>query len=243
MTWRVRRRWIGALAAAGIAFAVSAADAAPASAEVSGPCQGTIKGVDVAPLSSSDIGDAIEVGKTETVTVGATAGGEIDRYKIQLAFAGVNWTVAKGEADGSSWSKTVNVGDYARYGVGLYKVSGVSSGVSCTGAALVKVDGSPFGSVAGIVGAALSVVGVGAVASSAFKGFKCGTGLGALSPASVADPARSVESLIADIKSPRSYVDTVQSICTYNPTRYPPFVERICGTEFRPLIKRICFWG
>jgi hypothetical protein len=240
-----RSRSVRAVLGIGLAGGVAlGALAGPAGAEVSGPCQGTIKGVDVASVSSADIDDAIPVGQTESVAVGATAAGELERYKIQLGFAGINWTVAKGTADGTSWSKTVEVDDYARYGVGLYKVTGVSSGgVSCSGAALVKVDGSPFGSIAGIVGAALTVIGVGAVATNTLKGLKGGPRPSQAVTSAASDPSAPVERVIVDAKSPRDYVHAVQAICTYNPSRYPPLVEKVCGNEFLDRRRIICRWG
>lgn len=237
------KRWAVVTGTVSLALALPLALAVPASAEVSGPCTGTIRGVDVATRSSTKKSDAIVVDKTETLVVGATtASGRLDRYKIQLGFAGRDWTVAKGSADGSSWTKTVNVKDYARYGVGYYKVSGVSSGgVNCKGAVLVQIKGSPFGSIAGIAGAALSIIGIGATAMNGIRGFKCGNGPGVVR-STLTDPAQPVQRYIADIKNPRDYVNTVQAICTYNPSRYPPLVAEVCGT-FRPAIERICLWG
>ncbi|HUP84376.1 MAG TPA: hypothetical protein VM143_01795 [Acidimicrobiales bacterium] len=219
------------------------ATAFPAAAEVSGPCRGTIKGVDVASRSSTRPSDAIEVSRTENIAVAATSTSDIDRYKIQLTFAGVRWTVAKGAAEANSWNKNVNVKPYARYGVGLYKVSGISSGAaSCTGAALVRVKGSPFGSVAGVAGAALSVIGIGAVARTAIQGFRCGPKPVPLSQSVIVDPGVPVHRVIADVKGPRSYVELVESICTYNPARFAPVRAEICGGS-REVISQICRWG
>ena len=134
--------------------------AGTAGATVTGSCSGTINGVDVGPLSSSDPNDAVDVQSDQDITVAATAPGGIDRYKIKLEFAGIKWTVSKGTADNDSWSKVVNVSDYARYGVGLYRVHGVSTGSSsCTGSALVNVDGNPLTTIAGIAGSVMLVAG------------------------------------------------------------------------------------
>jgi hypothetical protein len=236
------RKWSALFGSIGLALALPLALAAPAGAEVTGPCRGTIKGVDVATRSSAKPSDAILVGKKETIDVGATAATPIARYKIQLAFAGINWTVAKGKGNGNSWSKTVNVSTYARYGVGLYRVSGVSSGgANCTGAALVKVEGSPFGSVAGIAGAALSVIGIGAVAANGIRGFICGPKPVPLGPV-LSDPSTPLVRAIVDIKTPRDYVDRVVAICTGYPSRYSSLVSEVCGPS-REVVAQICRWG
>ena len=224
-----------------LAVPLAALFAAPASAEVSGPCTGMIKNVNVATVSSSNKSQAIKVKKNETITVGASAAGRLDRYKVQLAFLGRNWTVAKGSADGNSWSKTVNVATYARYGVGYYKVSGVSSGgANCTGAALVQVEGSALSSVAGVTALGLSVIGIGAALRGGVQGFICGPRSTQLTQWIKSAHTPSVDAYIADIKNPRQYVDCVQAICTYNPAQYRPAVQAICG-NFRPRIEQICY--
>lgn len=142
-----------------------------AGASVTGACSGTIDGTDVGPLSSSDPGDAVDVESDQDITVAANAPGGIDTYKVQLEFAGIKWTVGKGESDdGESWSKVVNISDYARYGVGLYRVHGVSTGgATCTGSALVKVAGNPLTTVAGIGALLVTVAGTGGVVMSTLR--------------------------------------------------------------------------
>jgi hypothetical protein len=150
--------------------------AVPAGAEVTGPCQGTIKGTNVAPLSSTNKADAIKVKRDDFIVVAANSSAPISSYKVQMEFAGISWTVGKGKANGNSWTKQVNVKNYSRYGVGLYKVRGVSSGAAtCTGAALVQVEGSPFGSIAGMVGLGLSVIGAGGLVGSITSSISAGT--------------------------------------------------------------------
>jgi hypothetical protein len=151
------------------AFAL-VAGAAAAGAEATGGCTGTINGVDVTNRSSSSPGDAVDVDADQDITVAATSPGNIEHYKIQLEFAGITWTVGKGDGDGASWSKVVNISDYARYGVGLYRVSGVSTGAgACTGSALVKVKGNPLTTVAGLGATAVSAAGIGGVAVSTLR--------------------------------------------------------------------------
>ena len=62
------------------------------------------------------------------------------------------------------------VDDYAKYGVGLYKVIGQSEGPAgtCSGSALVKVAGNPLKTVAGAAAAGITALGaVGLAAAGA----------------------------------------------------------------------------
>lgn len=136
--------------------------AAPmATATIDGPCKASIAGVNVADRGTSATSDAITVANDAIVRVSMSASKPIDQLKVELEFAGVRWTVHDRPTSGTSWSSAVNVDDYAKYGVGLYKVIGSSSGsgLSCSGAALVKVEGSPLSTVAGLVGLGLAIVG------------------------------------------------------------------------------------
>ena len=158
------------LAGAVLAGAFVLAMAGPAGATVTGNCSGTIDGVDVGPLSSSNPSDAVDVQSDQDITVAATAPGGIDTYKIKLEFAGIKWTVSKGTANDDTWSKVVKVSDYARYGVGLYRVHGVSTGTAtCTGSALVNVDGFPLTTIAGIAGSIMTVGGVAGVVGATMR--------------------------------------------------------------------------
>ena len=55
-----------------------------------------------------------------------TAGTELTHLTISLEFAGQRWVVSDEDTSGPTWVNTVNVADYATYGVGLYKVIGES---------------------------------------------------------------------------------------------------------------------
>jgi hypothetical protein len=151
-----------AAAGAGVFMAVGTAHA-----EISGPCEATIASVQVGPLNSGSRGDDIHVSRHQAVPVSATSAAGFRSHKVQLEFASRRWTVSSEQDDGSTtWSDTVNVDDYATYGVGLYKVIGVSvlsDGTTCTGAATVDVDGNPLTTVAG--GVAAGAVALGTVAA------------------------------------------------------------------------------
>ena len=135
---------------------------APAGAQVVGPCEATIAGQDVRTAATPS--DAIEVDVDDQVEVAATSSGSpVDTYEVELEFGGFSWAVADGDADGQTWQDVVDVGDYADFSVGLYKVRGVSFGGGseiCSGTAYIQVGGkNPLLTVAGGVAAAFLAAG------------------------------------------------------------------------------------
>lgn len=141
--------------------------ASPADAEVTGGCSATIAGTDANSAQSAR--SAVTVGADESVVVTGTAPGPITGYKVFLTFGPTRFQVADGTVTdgGNTWSSTVNVADYAIYGVGLYRVEGETTGTPCTGWGYVKVTGKfPLFTVAGAVGGALTVAGAAGMALS-----------------------------------------------------------------------------
>jgi len=132
-----------------------------ASADINGNCSATINGVDVKGLSSSDAGDAIEVKEHTAVPVTMQSAEGITHLRVQIEFAGFPWTVRDEPTSGTSWQNTVPVDRYAKWGVGLYKVIGLSEGPagSCSGSALVRVVGNPLTTVAGAAAAGITALG------------------------------------------------------------------------------------
>ena len=155
------QRWLPALALAALAAAAGLVAPHAALAEIDGPCQATVAGQNVATRDTSATGDPIEVREKARVPVTMSATRGITALEVELEFGGLSWTVHDEPTEGESWARTVDVGDYSEYGVGLYKIVGTSSGqgFSCTGAALVEVEGDPLRTVAGLVGIGLAVVG------------------------------------------------------------------------------------
>jgi hypothetical protein len=132
-----------------------------AGATMSGPCTAQVNGQDVSVLSASDPGDAIDVEESDAIAVAAQSTSAIGGYRIQLEYAGIRWTVAKGQSTNNQWTRQVKVSDYARYGAGLYRVHGVSDGsASCDGSALIDVGGNPLTTPLGIAGVVFVAVGV-----------------------------------------------------------------------------------
>jgi len=161
------RRLLLAVVGAGL-FGVFAADGSPAAASTSGPCTGTVNGIDVARRSATDPDDAITVGSHDRLNVVVTSSESIGHYDVQLGFAGFDWTVADKDATGNSWSRSINVGDYSAFGVGLYQVHVETAGSTpCSGAVLIRIEGSPFTTVAGWVALLFAAVGIGATAMAA----------------------------------------------------------------------------
>jgi hypothetical protein len=156
-----------------------------AAAVISGPCNATINGQNVKNQGTGAFAGPITVANDAVVPVAMSARGEISHLKIQIEFAGISWTVRDKASHGTSWSSDVKVKNYAKYGVGLYKVVGSSSsgasvgstsgGASCSGSALVKVKGNPLTTVAGIVGLIATILGLGGVAGVLMTTMRAGS--------------------------------------------------------------------
>jgi len=161
---------------AAIAVLATAAIIAPsAAADISGPCTATIDGQNVKGRGTGAFSDPITVEKNAVVPVTMSAASQISQLKIQIEFAGNSWTVRDKPSHGKSWSSDVKVKNYAKYGVGLYKVVGSSSGgVSCSGSALVKVKGNPLSTVAGIVGLVAALAGLGGIGAAVAMTMRAG---------------------------------------------------------------------
>lgn len=186
------RRLAILVAALSALFALAAAPEAPAT--IKGPCTGRIAGQDVAPQLTGPLDDAVKVHKDDLVSVTMSSEQPLTRLKVELEFAGQRWTVHERPTTGTSWVSEVPVDDYALYGIGLYKIvaSSEGQGFTCTGTALVSVEGDneldPLKTVAGIAGFMLALFGlvgvlavaarVGKARSAPFLGILAGAVLG-----------------------------------------------------------------
>jgi hypothetical protein len=156
--------------------AIAAIVAPTAAADISGPCTASIAGQNVKGRGTGALSSAITVQKDAVVPVTMSSASQISHLKIQIEFAGMRWTVRDKPSHGTSWANSVNVKKYAKYGVGLYKVIGSSSGgVSCSGAALVKVKGNPLSTVAGIVGLVAALAGLSGIGAAVALTMRAGT--------------------------------------------------------------------
>ena len=154
------------VAAAGLIASAMFALPTPAGAAAEPGCAAAINGFDAHSASSPS--DAIVLAKDQQVDVsGSVASGPVT-YSVEMAFAGIGWSVADGSANGNVWSDTLEVNKYTKYGVGLYKVRVVASnaaGDTCRFTTYVNVDGGVLSGTTGKVG-----VGVLAVGGAAFVG-------------------------------------------------------------------------
>jgi hypothetical protein len=155
-------------------LAIAAIVVPSATAEISGPCNATINGQNVKNQGTGAFASPITVQNDAVVPVAMSAGGQISQLKIQIQFAGMSWTVRDKASHGTSWSSDVKVKNYAKWGVGLYKVVGSSGGVSCSGSALVKVKGNPLTTVAGIVGLVAALMGLGGIGAAVAMTMRAG---------------------------------------------------------------------
>jgi hypothetical protein len=157
----MRGRITGSVLVVVTAVLAALALAPPAASEIDGPCQASIAGQNVAALETGPRSEPIEVRENARVPVTMTAARPITSLKVELEFAGLRWTVHDAPTEGTTWSRVVNVADYSKYGVGLYKVVGTSEGqgFSCEGAALVDVQDGALSTPAGIAGLAAAIVG------------------------------------------------------------------------------------
>ena len=124
------KRWQLLVMAAAATAAVTVPAVQNAAAEIDGPCAATLDGIDISTRSSTSADDAIRVGEHDVIDIVVESTESIDRYEVQLTFAGFAWTVASDEANGTSWRRSVEVDDYSRFGVGLYRVRAVSTGTT-----------------------------------------------------------------------------------------------------------------
>jgi hypothetical protein len=139
-----------------LATALAASALAPAAAaQASGECGFTIAG-------QSSLGGTVSVNDDATVEVTGDALPN-STTEIFLNFFRSRWSIAKPSAgSGGDWSQTINVKDYAKWGVGRYLVdwrgAAASDGRTVTCQADVKIQGSFLGSRIGWAATALLAV-------------------------------------------------------------------------------------
>ncbi len=136
--------------------------AAPeALATIEGPCEATIAGEDVVARDTFAKSDAISVPQTGAVPVTITAERPIERLQLEIEFAGFGYTAHDEPTTVTEATGVVPVDDYARYGIGLYKIVGTATGqgFTCEATALVDVQGNPLETAAGAIAVGMIVVG------------------------------------------------------------------------------------
>ncbi|MFA5885933.1 MAG: hypothetical protein WDA60_18925 [Acidimicrobiia bacterium] len=165
----MRRHLVRLALLAGVATLALGPLAVPAGAQsITGGCNVTFNGIDAKTAHSP--GTAIEVDEGDTMRVVGTAPGPITGYDTYMVYGPFKYPAKSGVVTGdkTTWTGTVKVGDYTRYGVGIYRVEGASTGTVCSGWAYLKINGPfPLTTVAGGVAGIATVAGVAGMASAA----------------------------------------------------------------------------
>lgn len=163
-----------------LALGAFAAIAGPAGAQVSGGCVVTVNGENVNRAHSP--GTAFEFDEGDVIEVVGTSTAPVESYEITMKYGLFSYPAKSGEptGDDTRWSGEVEVDDYTRFGVGLYRVDGSSTGAApCSGWAYIRINGPfPLTTVAGAVAGIATVAGIAGVASATRppKGGKPGRG-------------------------------------------------------------------
>ena len=151
---------------------LTALTAHAARAEIDTGCTAQVNEIPIAGLDPDSPDDAIPVQHDQDVAVSFLGTADLLSYKLQIEFAGFRWTARDFDDPDPDWGDSVPVADYAKHGVGLYKLvletENRDGSPGCGGAVLVDVEADPLSTTAGIVGVVVTAVGaVGLVASGA----------------------------------------------------------------------------
>jgi hypothetical protein len=139
-------------------------------AQVSGPCTGTING--------QDFHGTVTVPENNTVAWEFNSNaGFISSWAITLYYASIPIPVDTGEdedPDKTTKGDIADVSQYAKYGVGIYQLTGTvnSEGGACTGTVNIIVQGNPLTTLIGATAAGATAVGAGGAAASSVAGAK-----------------------------------------------------------------------
>jgi hypothetical protein len=145
-------------------IALAAAPQAPAN--VVGPCTAELAGRDMAPMFTGPRDDALAVKRNSLVSVTMESERPIARFKVELEFASVRWTVRDGPVGARRWASEVPVEDYGVYGMGIWKVVTTSEGrgFSCEAAGLIALEDDheldPLTTIGGLAGLGLALTGL-----------------------------------------------------------------------------------
>jgi hypothetical protein len=150
---------VGALLSMGVA--------APAVASVQGPCTSSAAGVDLSEGHDSP-GSAIHVARGARVEVSGTARGAIRDlvYSVHVAGGRVNVGTVTLAGDRRSWNGAIDLANLRWMGVGVFELSGDvrTRGGDCAMGFDLVVDGGSLSAPAGVLGAAIGLAGILALA-------------------------------------------------------------------------------
>jgi CHAT domain len=139
-----------------------------ATAQPAGPCRVLVNGEDAGVASTPK--QAIRVDADGELKIAGSGFEGPAAVSVELDFGLVKRTVFEHQVESAeTWRTSINVRDYARFGVGLYHV--VATSDQCHLDAWVRVVGrSPFRTVAGIASALLLVLGLALIAMAVALG-------------------------------------------------------------------------
>ncbi|GMU77530.1 MAG: hypothetical protein AMXMBFR46_03290 [Acidimicrobiia bacterium] len=166
----MRRRLLQTVGLVPLAVLALGMLAAPAGAQdsISGGCTVRFNGVDARKGHSPS--SAFEYDEGDVIKVVGTAPGPITGYDVFMKYGFLRYKAKSGTVTGqkTTWTGTADVDDYAKFGVGLYRAEGASTGTVCRGWAYIKINGPvPLATAAGAGAAVVALVGVAGMASAA----------------------------------------------------------------------------
>ncbi|MDX1612387.1 MAG: hypothetical protein R3185_08450 [Candidatus Thermoplasmatota archaeon] len=170
------RAWIIAL----LLYASLLAVASTGSATMTGPCTGTLNGVDAAKMIPTQPATGSTVSEEGSVSYTFSAPGEITAWTVSLAYGPLSWPVEdktdpiEDPEPDTSISSSANVAQYAKHSVGAYVVNAVVTydGGVCTASGVVTVEGNPLTTTVGGSAAVATAVGAAGVGGATLLGAK-----------------------------------------------------------------------
>jgi hypothetical protein len=148
--------WAGLVAAAAIAVVTGAA---PAAADLRGPCTATFNGVPVEIIDS--LSSPLELDHDAVLTFeGADdRGTEAVRLELVLASFTIDQASAAGAPPGSQFTAALELEEVTPYGVGLYRIRATTD--NCVAEGWLRITGrSPLATLAGLTAAGLALGGL-----------------------------------------------------------------------------------
>ena len=174
---------------------------ASAAAINKGPCEFFVNGVPSTQFDTQD--HALHVASDQDLVISGKAPTHFLAWNAWIEFADFEYSAASGHSQDNTFSSTVNVKTYAKFGVGMYKVLSEaklvpSSSPDCIADGYVLVDGNPMGTAAGLGAALTGGLGLGGVLAGA--GASSGEGKGTTKEFEEAeDKQRKLENDMTDV--------------------------------------------
>ena len=140
----------------------------PAAAQTTGPCKGTIGGVDANRLSDPD--RALEVDQLSPLPIIGRSSRPITSHQTELELAGFTWPLSRMRDKGNAFIGFIQFQESTRYTSGIFKVRGRGYGPgACVVEGFVKLVGrEPLTTFAGMAGAGATILGLFALLALAF---------------------------------------------------------------------------